>query len=135
MKKKLSSLLFVILVLMAVAIPAQASTVMPRYTHVLFFSAYLEIDTVWGIATCEGELTARNELPVKIIVDLQRYIDGSWVTIKSWEAEDIKNVSIIKEYAISRGYNYRARVRGYVYDENGTIVEATSKNYYQEFYN
>ena len=85
--------------------------------------ARIEIDNFWGIATCVGELTAYDLVPVDITVHLQVYKDGTWQTVKSWYVTDMMNVYLSKPYAIYRGYEYRTYVEGYVYNSSGYLVE------------
>ena len=111
-----------IILIASMAVPASAS-VTPRYSHTDYIYARLEIDDFWGVATCEGELMAYDDVPVDIIVYLQVYKDGAWQTVKSWYASDMMNVYLCKSYAIYRGYEYRTYVEGYVYNSSGSLVE------------
>lgn len=111
-----------IFLISSMAVPASAS-VTPRYTHTSFVYSNLSIDTFWGVATCEGELLAYDDVPVEITVYLQVYKDGEWQTVKSWYASDMMHVYLSKQYAIYRGYEYRTYVEGYVYNSSGYLVE------------
>lgn len=134
MKKRVLSFLLALLLFISMSLPTNASTVMPRFLYIELITVCLEIDNIWGIASCEGSVSVESELPVKVIVDLQRYVNGSWVTIKRWEAEGIKHAFLEARYAISSGYNYRTYVQGFVYDENGSIIESASKCRYRDYY-
>lgn len=124
--KKISLVLLVMVMMVIVVLPVQASTVMPRYTYVDSLFVRLDIDTILGVATCEGSITAKGMYPVEVIVNLQRYENGQWVTIRRWTKEDTMNAKVYKEYGIYRGYNYRAYVQGFVYDEDGYFMETAS---------
>lgn len=126
MMKRCISIVSVVLLVIVMIVPVQAATITPRYTYIFALFAGLEIDTTWGIATCEGEITARNSYPVKINMYLQQYKNGQWVTLKSWTSEDLQNAALTRHYAIDQGYKYRIYVEGYVYNSNGQIIETTS---------
>lgn len=111
-----------IILISSMVVPASAS-VTPRYSHTDFIYARVDVDNFWGIATCEGELMAYDDVPVEITVYLQVYKDGAWQTVKSWFASDMMNVYLCKQYAIARGYEYRTYVEGYVYNSSGSLVE------------
>lgn len=121
MRRGIAVVLAIILI-SSMAVPASAS-VTPRYTHTSFVYSNLSIDTFWGVATCEGELLAYDDVPVEITVYLQVYKDGEWQTVKSWYASDMMYVYLSKQYAIYRGYEYRTYVEGYVYNSSGYLVE------------
>lgn len=121
MRRGIAVVLAIILI-SSMAVPASAS-VTPRYTHTSFVYSNLSIDTFWGVATCEGELLAYDDVPVEITVYLQVYKDGEWQTVKSWYASDMMHVYLSKQYAIYRGYEYRTYVEGYVYNSSGYLVE------------
>ena len=121
MRRGIAVVLAIILI-SSMAVPASAS-VTPRYTHTSFVYSNLSIDTFWGVATCEGELLAYDDVPVEITVYLQVYRDGEWQTVKSWYASDMMHVYLSKQYAIYRGYEYRTYVEGYVYNSSGYLVE------------
>lgn len=124
--RKIAALCLAMLMIMAVAVPTMASTVMPRYTYVDSIMSRITANTFWGIVTCEGELIAKDNRPVKITVKLQQYNNGTWTTIKSWSATDNFSVYLSKSYAVARDYRYRAMVEGFVYDEDNYVVEMTS---------
>lgn len=132
--KKVLAIITVALLLATMALPVCAASVTPRYTYVDSLYARLEIDTTWGIATCEGELIAKGMNPVEVVVKLQQYKNGQWVTLKTWSAEDEWGVYRSGKYAIYSGYTYRVYVEGYVYNENGAVVETTSLEQQKVYY-
>ena len=127
--KRVLSVLFMLLLVVSVTVPAQAAEtqqIMPRYTYVDSIWACITIDSTWGIATCEGEIIAKDEYPVEVVVSLQVYKSGKWDTIASWSAEDTYSVYLSKAYAVTSGYTYRVYVEGYVYNSNNAVIEVTS---------
>ena len=108
---------------------AGTQQIMPRYTYIDSIWACISIDTAWGIATCEGEVVAKDVYPVEVVVYLQVYKDGKWETVKSWSAEDTYSVYLSKAYAVMSGYTYRAYVEGRVYSSSGALLESTSTSY------
>ena len=121
MRRGIAVVVAIILIISA-AVPASAS-VIPRYSHTDMVYSRLSIDNFWGVATCEGELLAYDDVPVEIKVYLQVHKDGEWQTVKSWYASDMMHVYTSKTYAIYRGYEYRTYVVGYVYNSSGYLVE------------
>lgn len=102
-----------------------SSSIQPRYTAILYFNHNLSIDSS-GLATCSGKVEAKANLPTKLIIKLQRYSNGTWTTIKSWEDTGDFYVRLSKTYYVADGYSYRVYVEGYVYDVNGSLLEKTS---------
>lgn len=127
--KRLFSVVLMLLLVISMVIPAQAAEaqqITPRYTYVQSIWACIDIDTTWGIATCEGEIVAKDEYPVKVVVYLQVYKNGEWETIKSWSQQGTFSAYLCKSYAVMSGYTYRAYVEGYVYNSSDTVIESTS---------
>lgn len=130
--KRILSISLVFFFLFIMACPVFAVT--PRYNYTNSISADIEIDTTWGIATCTGEIIADNYVPVKVVVYLQVYKNGTWETVKSWEATGTFSAYLSKVYAIYKGYEYRAYAVGYVYNNNNAIVEIVDV-YDSQWYN
>lgn len=127
--KRVLSVVLMLLLVVSMTVPAQAAgtqQVMPRYTYVDSIWACINIDTTWGIATCEGEIIAKDEYPVEVVVYLQVYKNGKWETIKSWSSEGTFSAYLCKSYAVMSGYQYRSYVEGYVYNSSGALIESTS---------
>lgn len=120
--RRVVSVVVVIVLLLSIAVPASAS-VTPRYSYTNSVYARLSIDNFWGVATCEGEIIAYDDVPIDITIYLQVYKDGEWQTVKSWYASDMMSAYLCKSYAIYRGYEYRTYVEGYVYNSSGSLVE------------
>ena len=130
--KRLTSLLSAVILLALMICPATAAT--PRYSYTHSIYANIDIDTTWGIATCTGEVIADSNVPVKVVVYLQVYKNGTWETEKSWEATGTFSAYLSKVYAIYKGYEYRAYAVGYVYNNNNAIVEIVDV-YDSQWYN
>ena len=111
------------LLIISLHITAYASTVMPRYTYVDNITATLAIDTTWGIASCQGSLLAHDNMPLELVVKLQKYVNGQWETLKTWSVEDSWGTRVSGYYAIDRGFDYRVYAVGYVYDSAGDVLE------------
>lgn len=127
--KKGMSVILVLLLTFLMACPVHAANtpqITPRYTYVDSVWACISIDTTWGIATCEGEIIAKDGYPVKVVVYLQAYKNGTWETIQMWSAQDTYSAYLCKSYAVVSGYTYRAYVVGYIYNPNGAVIEMAS---------
>ena len=130
--KRVLSVVLMFLLVVSMAVPAQATgtqQIMPRYTYVDFIWACIDIDTTWGIATCEGEVAAKEGYLVKTVVHLQAYKNRSWETIKTWTAEDHYSSYVCGSYAVMSGYTYRAFVIGYIYNSDGAVIEVVSNSH------
>lgn len=115
------------IILLSMAEPVEASeTLQPRYTYIQSFTFSLKIDDSTGLATCTGMIDIRTTDPVKIVLYLQKYEDGTWSTIKRWESNGSMCAALSKQIYVSKGYTYRLCAYGYVYDAEGTQLEADS---------
>lgn len=136
MKRVISILLVLAVLVCTVAFPASAATstdVEPLYDHINSVYANLSINKLLGIATCTGRINAKKIVPVKVIVRLQQYNEGTWTTVTSWNETGTASVSCTNQYAIYSGYTYRVRVTGYVYDSEGVIQESATVTHTVEF--
>ena len=130
--KRFICLLSTLVILFSMAIPVFAAVpeeIQPLYTNIDTVGASLTINETLGIATCTGRLFAKDIQPVKVIVRLQIYKDGYWQTLKSWTGEGSWTIVVSKQYAIYSGYTYRVTTAGYVYDDDGNILEAASASH------
>lgn len=135
--KRILSFSLVLVFLVSLTAPVSAATKDEEelmYTHISSVYACLTIDETLGIATCTGSVNAKNIVPAKVTVRLQRYQDGSWQTIKSWSETGTAVASSTNYYAIYRGYSYRVYVSGFVYSSEGAIQEAASVYDYASLY-
>ncbi len=130
--KKIFSVTLCICMLCLLAIPASANTGDSRlleYDHIDTITANLTIDRFWGIASCDGSIDASGDYPVCVEVYLQQKVDGIWQTLTSWSSNDQSWADAGGRYAIAKGYQYRTYTAGYVYDDNGTIIDSASAIY------
>ena len=134
--RKLFAIILVCAMLLVAAMPmATASadnTVQPRYTYIVEARADIEV-SILGVASCSGSLTTRTSNPVKITIRLQESDGSNWMTIKKWEITDTGGVSATKDYAIYSGSSYRVHVTGYVYDDEGNVLESATVSRYIDF--
>ena len=119
--KRLLSVTLVISLFLTMICPVSAVT--PRYNYTRSIYADIEIDTMWGVATCTGKVIADGVVPVKLLLHLQVYRNGGWETVKTWESTGNYSAHLSKVYAIYKGYEYRTYCVGYVYNSNNAIVE------------
>lgn len=133
--KKFCHAIIIALVICLIIIPIEASAVVdtpvtdeidPQFITINTIYAYLKIDEDTGIATCVGEVRARDMLPVEVLVQLQQLKDGTWTTLYSWANTGTCIASEAGSYAIAKGYTYRAKVIGFAYDTDGNIIESGS---------
>lgn len=136
--KRITSLSLVFIIIISMLISSSivyGEELTPRYTYTQSVFAALEIDHIWGFATCTGYCVANDAVPVKVMVILERYdsADGSWSTLRTWQAEGTNHARLQGALAIERGFTYRVRTVGYVYDSNNSIVEVVQKTDVKHF--
>lgn len=124
--KKVVAIMVALLLIILQPLTVYASAIMPRYVYIDNITARFEIDTTWGIASCEGSVAAKDDLPVEVIVKLQKRVNGQWETLKTWSVEDSWGAYASGHYAIDRGYDYRIYVVGYVYDSAGNVIDGAT---------
>lgn len=130
--KRVLSVMFILLLVVSMIAPVHASDIQritPRFTYVDSVWVCINIDPTWGIATCEGEVAAKDGYLVKTVVHLQAYKNRSWETIKTWTAEDHYSSYVCGSYAVMSGYTYRAFVIGYIYNSDGAVIEVVSSSH------
>ena len=98
----------------------------PRFVAINSIYALLKIEESSGIATCVGEVCAKEMVPVEVVVQLQRLEDGMWNTLYTWSDTGTLFASMSGNYCVPRGYTYRTRVTAFVYDSDGNIIESGS---------
>jgi hypothetical protein len=127
MKRKI--IVFIALVLVLTIITplrnANASEINPRWTYIRSMTAGLDV-SILGIATCNGQFAAYENVPVEIIMHLKQLKNGSWGTLRTWSTTGTCALNVEKQYAVEHGYTYKVVVTGYVYDANGNILETAS---------
>ena len=126
MTKKITCLLLVTVLMLFAVVPAQASDQpTPRYAYITTLAGDISIDSS-AVASCYGSVSTLNNLPVKVVVELQIYRGGEWVTEKTWIKTGTAVATIAEYYNLAYGNNYRVKVTGYVYDTNGNLLESAT---------
>lgn len=133
MKKKFITVLLVMLLVISFAVPALADAIelkdeiiiSPMFTYISEARAKIYIDSN-GKATVETYLIGNNNVTsTKATVRLQRYINGSWTTIKTWnESSNSRILNFSDAYNTASGYDYR--VQSVVTAYSGTQSESTT---------
>lgn len=140
--KKVCFAIVLALVICFTAVPFGASAMVetpvtdqvePRFVAINSIYSLLKIDESNGIATCVGEVRAREMVQLKVVVQLQRLEDGMWNTLYTWSNTGTLFASKSGSYAIARGYTYRAKVTGFVYDADGNIIESGSATHQVDY--
>jgi len=86
----------------------------------------------WGVAkvSASGMAKASSSADsVEVIVDLQRYSNGSWENLKTWTNKvDAQFAAINEKYAITKGYSYRLSITVNAY-KGSRLLETASDIY------
>lgn len=131
---KVLCVLLVGMLLFTGILPVSASEqVEPRYSHIQTFTFSFDINQNTGLATCTGMVDIRTFDTVKIVLHLQQYKNGSWQTIKSWQATGSMCAGLNQKYFVADGYAYRLYCYGYVYNSNNVLVEQDSGTIYRTY--
>lgn len=121
----LSTVLFCTISVNAYAISDTSpdSGISPRYVELSVIQSSLSISDK-GTASCSCDVSTRQPgSSVKIQMMLQQKQTSTWKTIKTWNKADTSPCSLVKEYAVKKGYDYQLYVEVTVYDENGKEIE------------
>ena len=132
MKRRLVAVLSLVLILASVLVmPASAAevpatetiTVTPRYVNIMGFNASIDVYS-GGKAYCYSFVeTANSTYTIYLTLGLQRYKDGYWTTIKSWDGSGTGEVTMDKSRYVTSGYYYRTAATATVYTSGGSYVE------------
>lgn len=96
----------------------------PAYTHIHGLHAKIVLDAPVHKVVCAGDVIAKeSDAPVEVVVQLQQEVDGAWKTLKVWSATGTEIANVGGNYTVPPGYNYRAKVTGYVYNNDGIVIE------------
>lgn len=96
----------------------------PNFVSIMTFSNDFSLSSQ-GKASVTSYVTAIGVNKCSITVDLQRYVNGSWTTIKTWtETNNNSYCSLGKSYYVASGYQYRMTAYASVYN-NGSFIEQT----------
>jgi len=133
--KKPISICLAILILTLLTVPAYAvdagnyttkSVMSPQFTYIWQMSAGLGINSS-GKALCAGSVdVASMTYSAELTVTLERNINDSWSTVKSWTGTGVGPGLIVeKEYYVVQG-TYRVKTTAKVYSSEGTLLETQS---------
>lgn len=132
---RLTSFLLLLSLLGNLLATVSASEIVPRYTNVNCCTAEIKVPSSSGSSVCFASLVAKEATTsLRLSVALQRYVNGTWVTVASWIVSGTGHASISDKYTLARGYTYRLRACGYLFSTNGTIVES-AEAIYEYIYN
>lgn len=135
MKKKVISLLICILMI-AVHIPnvfaaevtpnalPGGNVITPQWNYITRINPSLTVDDS-GIATVYCSVTGKmgTTTRVEITAELQRYVSGRWVTIRTFTAvSNSHRVTLSETYSLTEGYSYRVQATVTAY--SGTAAES-----------
>ena len=95
-----------------------------EYQHILGFSTGFTVGS-GGKSTSVGILQSRYSTDkIYMTVTLQKKpTSGSWSYVTSWSGSGTGYLSMVKNYYVVPGYNYRCVVRVSVYSSSGTYIE------------
>lgn len=139
MKKFISTLLLLSILIVPLGVPAQAyadnTIITPFYTHITVLSAGLSIDSS-GLATCSGVvLPTYFDTNAELTVTLEEYKNNKWGSVDSWSAFGPGTNPISKNgnrYVASG--RYRVVVTAKIYSVSGTLLETQSKTTTEKTY-
>ena len=102
-----------------------------RYVGLVNKSVALKISSA-GLSTSQGLVEVDSRYTAKATLELQQKKNGAWQPIKSWADSGADAFSIVKDYYVLHGYDYRAVLTVRVYDSKKTLIEtgSTSSNTY-----
>jgi hypothetical protein len=108
-----------------VAIEKQNIVIRPSFTNIsLFYNDFYITDQ--GKAFLTSSVDARNVDECKVRMDLQKYQNGRWTTVKSWsKTENGTFCGLGEAWYVMSGYQYRMVSYSYVY-EKGSLLESTT---------
>lgn len=127
--KRVISLIIAIVTLCVLLVPASAAVRDPvelQYEHTRYVYAVLSINNTTGLATCGGDVCAKDFNPVEVVVQLQQLKDGVWRTLQTWTNTGTRYTEQTGIYYVMKGYVYRTKVTSFVYDDTGRIIESAS---------
>ena len=137
MRKGIRLICFTLICALLLAVPAKATEepeIMPVYDYVSTIQLVLDINSFTGYTRCKAEVITTAYRPVDLELKLQRFVDGSWTTFKTWTASDTGNVSIDKACFIYKDHYYRLNVKVTVYNSNGTVIETITQTSSTQWY-
>ena len=128
--KKVFAILFTIIMLFSMAIPAYAALpdppASPQFTYITSYDVDLTINRATGTASCSATCHASNASRVEIEYKLQQYTGSYWKTIKTWTSYGTTSVYFSNSSTVTSGNNYRGKATYRVYDSSGKLLESGS---------
>jgi len=96
------------------------------YEQVLNMSAGLNISSL-GKATCSGFASVRPGYNISLTINLLKFENNSWTTIKSWihTGSGVAGVNESETYWVDHG-TYMTEIVAYVTDSSGKYIESPS---------
>lgn len=86
-----------------------SDTIMPRYKYIKQIGIGLKVQN--NKAHLYVECITHNTAKISIKVELQKYENGNWKTIKTYsDSENGTDCIVSESYDVSSGYNYRTNV-------------------------
>lgn len=76
-----------------------------------------------GRLTCEGETEVQYAYIAGITIELQQY-NEQWIAIKTWSASDSTIVSLMKDWYVASGCQYRLKLTHTAMNSSGTVIES-----------
>ena len=139
MKRRILSVISLVLLLTSMlVVPASAtdenSTISPRYVNISVFYASVGVNGS-GKASCYGDVTTANSThKVYLDITLQRYKDGYWSNVKSWDTSGTGGATLDKSWYVTSGYYYRTAATATVYTSGGSYVEGVTIYSQSDYY-
>jgi len=139
MKRRILSLVsLVLLITFLLVLPAEAveetPTVSPRYVNISLMTASINVNSS-GKASCYGDVkTANSTYTIYLDITLQRYKDGYWNNVKSWDTSGTGEVDLDKSWYVTSGYYYRTAATATVYTSGGSYVEGVTIYSQSDYY-
>jgi|LGVF01.1.fsa_nt_gb hypothetical protein len=99
-----------------------------NHVEYIFINSFINYFNVPNqeVVQVSSVLNAREGDQTKIVVYLQKNIDGEWINVKSWtELSTSTKCRIEETYTVASGWSYRTKSYGFVY-MGDNIVESTS---------
>jgi len=101
----------------------QANTsVSPNFIAIVRYVNNLTLNS-GGKLTSEGDTEVQYGYIAGITIELQQY-NGQWNTIKTWSSSDSTIVSLMKDWYVASGYQYRLKLTHTAMDSNLTVIES-----------
>ena len=126
MKKIISLLLTIVLVMLSFPVYASDNTIMPRYLYIDQITDDFSINTGTGVADVDADIMVENNLYCRVVAKIQRKINNSWVNFRTFYDADYGFAYIAETTSLAKCYSYRCVFTYYVYNANNVIIEEKS---------